>query len=176
MSIIKLKLILISVIIAVTSVLAYISVKYFKIMDSDKPPLVKIQAEIESYDNWAVFNPPKNTDGESISPLVSPYANKMLEDAQSNQIAYNISAQYSLGIIIEVIDLNIVDNEIIGNEWFKNNSWRYGFICLDNETSQDTTLNLRYVGVFPAEQMYYSGISLEEYIDSAYNSSPPESS
>ena len=43
-------------------------------------------------------------------------------------------------------------------DWLPRNSWRFGFWYGDGL--------LRFVGVFPAEQMYYSGLSLGEYADS----------
>jgi hypothetical protein len=41
-------------------------------------------------------------------------------------------------------------------EWLLRNSWRFGFVPCGER--------FRYVGVFHAEQMYYSGVSFEEYV------------
>jgi len=43
--------------------------------------------------------------------------------------------------------------------WISRNSWRFGFY-FDEESQR-----MRYVGVFHAEQLYYSGISLSEYVN-----------
>ena len=40
-------------------------------------------------------------------------------------------------------------------DWLPRNSWRFGF--------WNNSGILRFVGVFPAEQMYYSGLTLDEY-------------
>ncbi|MCL1789370.1 MAG: hypothetical protein FWG33_03350 [Oscillospiraceae bacterium] len=122
-------------------------------------PLKKIQEEVELYDNWAVFR--NSTYRSDMDKRVTIYADKMLEDAQNLNINFEVIFQYDLGLILNDNSDKISDE----NDWFRKNSWRYGFICTE-KASQESGLDFRYVGVFPAEQMYYSGVTLKEYADS----------
>jgi hypothetical protein len=95
----------------------------------------KLRQVVESDDNWAVF---VNAGVYLCSPLderVVPYAAKMREAAPESD---NTDEDY--------------------NEWHRRNSWRFGFIRCGESGKY------RYVGVFIAEQIYYSGVSLEKYL------------
>ena len=128
--------------------------------------LQKIRQDIESYDNWAVFAVEDGSlcrgnfvavynisPGSYMDKRVVPYASKILEVAQESDINVDVISAYSLGLDVESHD----------HEWFARNAWRFGFIREQIPGFDYGTLRLRFVGVFPAEQMYYSDLSLDEY-------------
>ena len=129
-------------------------------------PLQRIQHDIEAYDNWAVFAVEDGSlcrenfsvacdisPGSYMDERVIPYAAKMLEIAGENGVDFDVISAYSLGL----------DVESPNDEWFARNSWRFGFIREQIPGFDYGILRLRYVGVFAAEQMYYSNLSLDEY-------------
>lgn len=56
-------------------------------------------------------------------------------------------------------------------EWLKNNSWKYGFILRYLKNKEDITgyiyepWHYRFIGLYHAEQIYNSGLCLEEYME-----------
>ena len=119
-------------------------------------PLQRIQHDVEQYDSWAILL----TDSESLlresfaeigetgffmDKRAVPYAEKLLDESE-----LEISSSYNMGVVLNV------SKKSKKHRWLKQNSWRYGFI------PQGEQGNFRYVGVFPAEQMYYSGLTLDE--------------
>jgi hypothetical protein len=143
---------------------------------SGKAPLQKIQDDIERYDNWAVFTDTESLLRENFEELgntgnfmdrrVVPYAEKLLDET-----GLDVISSYNMGLVLDV-KKNSKDYK-----WLEANSWRFGFVPRSgsghgyesheshaNCENSSTLANFRFVGVFPAEQMYYSGLSLEEYI------------
>ena len=120
--------------------------------------LQKINEDVFNYDNWALFQDAQGSEeGFVVDERIVVYAEKMFEEVNKDNIDFVVVSQYNIGLILSASD----------SEWFARNSWRFGFVCLkshDFELKDDViTINLRYVGVFPAEQIYYSGITPEEY-------------
>ncbi|MCL1832436.1 MAG: hypothetical protein FWG45_05950 [Oscillospiraceae bacterium] len=152
----------------------------------------ELENYFRQYDYWAVLNEcvlrkddfAELTDiapGQFMDRRAIPYAAKLLETAGEQCINADVLAAYSVGL-----DVAVTPHE---REWFAENSWRFGFViegvhtyvqtdlntllrrnektapAPDTETDEiNDTLRLRYVGVFPAEQMHYSGLSLEDYV------------
>ena len=119
-------------------------------------PLQKIQDEVELYDNWAVLSSSSDSllrdnfaqiTGTDffMDKRVVPYAEKLLE-----QTGAKVVSSSNVSFVLEVSQ-----NQL---QWLKSNSWRYGFIYRELQS------DWRYVGVFPAEQMFYSGVDIESYL------------
>jgi len=102
-------------------------------------PLQKLSEEIEFYDYWAVF---AKDDNLTLS-------------GDDSAICESIDCRI-LPYAEKMIEEKLINCE--SPSWLEHNSWRYGFI-FHGEPS-----DFRYVGVFPAEQMYYSGLTLDDYI------------
>ncbi|MCL2070766.1 MAG: hypothetical protein FWH07_00835 [Oscillospiraceae bacterium] len=151
----KKKMIFISISVAV----AVIAVAAYKLFNPpvDSVPLQKLQEEMFLYDNWAVFQ--KSTGSPVMDERVAVYADKMLEEARNSGIGFSEASRYDLGIVLVDFD----DDE--SGEWFRRNSWRFGFNYQGERDMQDNEADFRFVGVFPAEQMYYSGVKPDEYAE-----------
>lgn len=86
------------------------------------------------------------------------------------------TSEHQLGLAVDIVDLSnqnldkSQENTAV-QKWLMENSWRYGFILrYPNEKSDITGIiyepwHYRYVGKEAAEEIYQSGICLEEYVE-----------
>ena len=89
----------------------------------------------------------------------------------SSQIAIPGTSEHNAGL---AIDFNLVEERFEQTaefRWLQENSWQYGFILrYPRGTTHITGIiyepwHFRFVGLYHAEQIFNSGLTLEEYID-----------
>lgn len=100
--------------------------------------------------------------------------------AAEAQIAYPNKSEHNAGLSLDIItkDWYMTHDDITDDfentkefEWLSKNSWKYGFILRYPKNSKDITgfdyepWHYRFVGVDYAEQIYYTGLTLDEYIE-----------
>jgi len=87
------------------------------------------------------------------------------------------TSEHQLGLALDLVDnsnwnLDETQEKTPVQQWLMKNSWRYGFILrYPNEKSEITGIiyepwHYRYVGKETAQQVYESGLCLEEYLES----------
>ena len=94
-------------------------------------------------------------------------------------VAIPNTSEHQLGLAVDIIDcyytnLDKGQEETSTQRWLMENSWRYGFILRYPNGSSDITgiiyepWHYRYVGPEHAEDIYNSGLTLEEYLELHY--------
>ena len=94
-------------------------------------------------------------------------------------VAIPNTSEHQLGLAVDIIDcyytnLDKGQEETSTQRWLMENSWRYGFILRYPNGSSDITgiiyepWHYRYVGAEYAEEIYNSGLTLEEYLELHY--------
>ncbi|MCL2634879.1 MAG: M15 family metallopeptidase [Oscillospiraceae bacterium] len=98
----------------------------------------------------------------------------------STQIAFPGASEHNAGLAIDILTLDWWDTNNSINDvfdqteefrWLVRNSWKYGFVLRYPKGKEEITgfdyepWHFRFVGTFRAEQMYYSNLCLEEYMD-----------
>lgn len=94
-------------------------------------------------------------------------------------VAIPNTSEHQLGLAVDIIDcyytnLDKGQEETSTQRWLMDNSWRYGFILRYPNGSSDITgiiyepWHYRYVGAEYAEDIYNSGLTLEEYLELHY--------
>lgn len=113
-------------------------------------PFEVIAQDVQYYDNWAIYNLLQcaAAHGETCCGVQFAIDDYSLDDLDCRVVPY---AQ-------KLLEESHGQDE----EWFRRNSWRYGFVM-----SQPAVV--RFVGVFHSEQMYYSGLTLDEYLQNLQN-------
>ena len=93
----------------------------------------------------------------------------------AKHVAYPGASEHQLGLAVDIIDshytvLDEAQAETDTQLWLMENSWRYGFILRYPEDKRELTgityepWHYRYVGKDAAEDIYYSGLCLEEWL------------
>ncbi len=86
------------------------------------------------------------------------------------------TSEHQLGLAVDIVDeghqtLDTSQENTPVQQWLMENSWKYGFILrYPNEKSQLTGIiyepwHYRYVGVKAAQEIFESGVCLEEYLE-----------
>jgi D-alanyl-D-alanine carboxypeptidase len=102
------------------------------------------------------------------------------EDARreaATVIAVPGTSEHQLGLAVDIIDTKLwaleeEQENLPAQKWLMENSWRYGFILRYPKDRIDSTgiiyepWHYRYVGTDVAKEIYDSGMTLEEYIES----------
>ena len=94
-------------------------------------------------------------------------------------VAIPNTSEHQLGLAVDIIDcyytnLDKGQEETSTQRWLMTNAWRYGFILRYPNGSSDITgiiyepWHYRYVGPEYAEDIYNSGLTLEEYLEIHY--------
>ena len=94
-------------------------------------------------------------------------------------VAIPNTSEHQLGLAVDIIDcyytnLDKGQEETSTQRWLMTNSWRYGFILRYPNGSTEITgiiyepWHYRYVGPEYAEDIYNSGLTLEEYLEIHY--------
>ncbi|MCL2634065.1 MAG: M15 family metallopeptidase [Oscillospiraceae bacterium] len=87
------------------------------------------------------------------------------------EIAVPYTSEHNAGL---AIDFNLIEEHFDQTpefRWLAGNAWKYGFIMRYPADKTNTTgiiyepWHFRFVGLYHAEQIYNSGLCLEEYID-----------
>lgn len=103
-----------------------------------------------------------------------------LEEAKieaAKRVAVPGTSEHELGLAVDIVDINYQNldekqEDTAAQKWLMANSWRYGFILrYPNNKSEVTGIiyepwHYRYVGKELAEEIYNSGLCLEEYFKS----------
>ena len=113
---------------------------------------------------------------------VNYYLNKGYSQADAEKEAATVVAipgtsEHQLGLAVDIIDTRLWDlveaqENQPAQKWLLENSWRYGFIFRYPKDKLDVTgiiyepWHYRYVGRELAEEIYNSGLTLEEYLAS----------
>ena len=90
-------------------------------------------------------------------------------------VAYPGTSEHQLGLALDIVDsryqaLETDQENTPVQQWLMRNSWRYGFILRYPTGKSDITgiiyepWHYRYVGRDAADEIYHSGLCLEEYI------------
>ena len=94
-------------------------------------------------------------------------------------VAIPNTSEHQLGLAVDIIDcyytnLDKGQEETATQRWLMSNAWRYGFILRYPNGSTEITgiiyepWQYRYVGPEYAEDIYNSGLTLEEYLETHY--------
>lgn len=86
------------------------------------------------------------------------------------------TSEHQLGLAVDIIDTHLWDlveeqEDLPGQKWLMENSWKYGFILRYPKDATDSTgiiyepWHYRYLGKELAKEVYDSGLTLEEYFD-----------
>ncbi|MBQ9166338.1 MAG: M15 family metallopeptidase [Oscillospiraceae bacterium] len=100
------------------------------------------------------------------------------EDARTEAatvVALPGTSEHQLGLAVDIVDVNNQrldqsQEDTPVQQWLMENSWRYGFILRYPTGKSDITgviyepWHYRYVGREAAEEIYSSGVCLEEYL------------
>ncbi len=105
------------------------------------------------------------------SYLNEGYTRRMAERTAKEWVAVPGTSEHQLGIAVDInADTTLCSRDDVYN-WLSENAYKYGFIQRypSGKTSITGVINepwhYRYVGVEAAEEIYTSGMCLEEYID-----------
>ena len=93
----------------------------------------------------------------------------------SQTVAVPGTSEHQLALSVDLIDedypyLDELQQETYTQQWLMKNCWRYGFILrYPNGTTEQTGIiyepwHYRYVGLFCAEEIHRTGMTLEEYL------------
>jgi len=112
------------------------------------------------------------------------------EDAMTitaEQIAHPGASEHNAGLAIDIVtadwwnghdDITADFADSPEFDWLKRNAWKYGFVMRYPEAKEGITgimyepWHYRFVGVFRAEQMRYSDLCLEEYVELVNGDAP----
>ena len=94
----------------------------------------------------------------------------------AREVARPGTSEHQLGLAFDIIDssytvLDEAQEDTSTQKWLMENSWRYGFILRYPEGKSEITgiiyepWHYRYVGVDAAEDIYKSGLCLEEWLE-----------
>lgn len=97
----------------------------------------------------------------------------------ARSVAIPNTSEHQLGLAVDIIDsyytnLDKGQEETSTQRWLMANAWRYGFILRYPNGSSDITgiiyepWHYRYVGPEYAQEIYESGLTLEEYLEIHY--------
>lgn len=98
--------------------------------------------------------------------LSEGYSEEEAKTLTWRKVAYPGTSEHHLGLAVDIIGSDAM------YAWFYEHSWEYGFIVRYPEDKTDVTgimyepWHFRYVGLEMAQQVYESGLTLEEYLDS----------
>lgn len=104
------------------------------------------------------------------------YSKKDARIKAATSVARPGTSEHQLGLAVDIVDeghqtLDTSQENTPVQQWLMENSWKYGFILrYPNEKSQLTGIiyepwHYRYVGVKAAQEIYESGVCLEEYLE-----------
>ncbi len=111
------------------------------------------------------------------SLLNQGYSQEEAEAQAAIAVAAPGCSEHQLGLAVDIIDTRIWSGETAGEElfpvhqWLEDHSWEYGFILRYPEGKTDVTgimyeyWHFRYVGLELAQELYESGLTLEEYLN-----------
>ena len=114
---------------------------------------------------------------ERIDELISQgYPEKEAQAKAATSVARPGTSEHQLGLAVDIADqnyqaLDAAQADTPTQQWLMKNSWKYGFILrYPNEKSQLTGIiyepwHYRYVGVKAAQEIFESGVCLEEYLE-----------
>ena len=109
--------------------------------------------------------------------LSKGYSQADAEKEAATVVAVPGTSEHQLGLAVDIIDTRLWDlveaqENQPAQKWLLENSWRYGFIFRYPKDKIDVTgiiyepWHYRYVGRELAEEIYNSGLTLEEYLNS----------
>ncbi len=104
------------------------------------------------------------------------YSKEEAEKLAGTVVAVPGTSEHELGLAFDLVDdsyrnLDEAQQNTPVQKWLMENSWRYGFILrYPNDKSAYTGIifepwHYRYVGKYLAQEIYESGLCLEEYLD-----------
>ncbi len=105
------------------------------------------------------------------------YSQSEAERLAAEWVAVPGTSEHHLGLAVDIIDTQIWDlveeqEDLEGQQWLMENSWKFGFILRYPKDGKAATginyepWHYRYLGKELAKAVYDSGLTLEEYIDS----------
>lgn len=112
---------------------------------------------------------------QMMSDKINAYINEGYSEKESNKMAKQTvmavgNSEHQLGLAVDInAEEGSASNEDI-YEWLEENSYKYGFIQRYPADKSDITgieyepWHYRYVGKKAAEEIYFQGICLEEYL------------
>lgn len=108
--------------------------------------------------------------------IAQGYSREKAEIEAAKRVAYPGTSEHELGLAVDIVDQNsqsltTQQETMPAQKWLIENSWRYGFILrYPNGKTEITGIiyepwHYRYVGKELAEELYGTGLCLEEYLD-----------
>lgn len=109
--------------------------------------------------------------------IAEGYSSEEANKLAGTVVAVPGTSEHELGLALDLVDdsyrnLDEAQENTAAQKWFMEHSWEYGFILrYPNDKSDITGIiyepwHYRYVGKTIAEEIYKSGLCLEEYIES----------
>ncbi len=107
--------------------------------------------------------------------LALGYSQERAETEAGKQVAVPGTSEHQLGLAVDIVDMSyqLLDSsqeDTAVQKWLMEHSWEYGFILRYPDGKSDITgityepWHYRYVGRENAEQIYRTGVCLEEYL------------
>ncbi|MCQ2418630.1 MAG: M15 family metallopeptidase [Clostridia bacterium] len=99
----------------------------------------------------------------------SGYSHEDAVASAETEVAIPGTSEHELGLALDITTVGDIDPTSLWS-WLAENSWKYGFILRYPEEKTDITgityepWHFRYVGKKAAEEIYSSGVCLEEYL------------
>jgi len=102
--------------------------------------------------------------GFSLDARCADYAEAMLFEAEKHGVRLRVTGTRSAGLGLDLLSVYCEADEMFEEtpefRWLTENSWRWGFIYQSGY--------FRFVGLLRAEQIFISGLTLEEYIEMCF--------
>ena len=110
------------------------------------------------------------------SLIAQGYSREEAEKKAATVSAIPGTSEHQLGLAVDIIDTQLwslveEQEDLAAQQWLMQNSWRYGFILRYPQDKIDITgiiyepWHYRYVGNAVAQELWESGLTLEEYLD-----------